>query len=257
MGILYHGSKVHNMKVIEPRESTHGNYVYATPVKALAIHFSKRCGDDLTYDIGHYTSKEGPWELVEKIPGAFEKMYSNDSSLYTISDDTFKDINTGFEEVVSEEPVDVISEEYYESVFDAIVKLEKEGLIKIYRYPNKPEGRPKDNSDIIDKWRFYKEKLGRTHDKYKFDRLFGLHPELMDKINELVLEFGLDFQYKEEDLIDILKRRVELQLHDLNHEQYIECSVTYISEVFPDLADEVAKIYENYKSRIKENNLTK
>lgn len=78
MGIVYHRSKKHGIKRLEPRKSTHGVYVYATPKKVLALNFSGRCGDDLTYDIGHFnTDKNGPWELVENIPGAFEKMFSN------------------------------------------------------------------------------------------------------------------------------------------------------------------------------------
>ena len=31
MGIVYHGSKEHGIKRVEPRKSTHGVYVYATP----------------------------------------------------------------------------------------------------------------------------------------------------------------------------------------------------------------------------------
>lgn len=98
MKFVYHGSKEHGIKRLEPRKSTHGVYVYATPEKALTLVFSGRCGDDLTYDIGHFdTDKNGPWELVENIPGAFEKMFSNSSSIYLLSGETFKDINTGFE----------------------------------------------------------------------------------------------------------------------------------------------------------------
>ena len=86
MGIVYHGSKEHGIKRLEPRRSTHGVYVYATPEKALALCFSSRCGDDYTYDIGKFgPDKTGPWELVENIPGAFEKMFSNDSSIYSFS----------------------------------------------------------------------------------------------------------------------------------------------------------------------------
>ena len=60
MGIVYHGSKEHEIKRLEPRKSTHGVYVYATPEKVLALNFSGRCGDDLTYDIGHFnTDKMG------------------------------------------------------------------------------------------------------------------------------------------------------------------------------------------------------
>ena len=50
MGVVYHGSKEHGLTRLEPRKSTHGKYVYATPEKVLAVHFSGRCGDDLTYD---------------------------------------------------------------------------------------------------------------------------------------------------------------------------------------------------------------
>ena len=55
MEIVYHGSKESGLKRLEPRKSTHGTYVYATPEKVLALHFSKRCGDDLVYDIGHFS----------------------------------------------------------------------------------------------------------------------------------------------------------------------------------------------------------
>ena len=43
MGIVYHGSKEHGIKRLEPRKSTHGVYVYATPEKVLALNFSGRC----------------------------------------------------------------------------------------------------------------------------------------------------------------------------------------------------------------------
>ena len=31
LGIVFHGSKEHGLKRLEPRNSTHGEYVYATP----------------------------------------------------------------------------------------------------------------------------------------------------------------------------------------------------------------------------------
>ena len=139
MWIVYHGSKEHGIKKLEPRKSTHGVYVYATPEKVLALNFSGRCGDDLTYDIGHFnTDQKGPLELVENIPGVFEKMFSNSSSIYSFSDETFKDIYTGFEDVVSEVGVDVVNEEYCENVYDGLLAAEREVLnnledSKIYR----------------------------------------------------------------------------------------------------------------------------
>ena len=251
MGMVYHGSKEHGLKRLEPRKSTHGVYVYATPEKVLALHFSGRCGDDLTYEIGHFgPDKNGPWELVENVPGAFEKMYSNRSSIYSFSDETFKDIHTGFEEVVSEEPVDVIEEEYCENVYEGLLKAEREGLIKIYRYPNKPEGLKKDGTYILDKWRYYRKAFNKEFTKAGFDRLVYLHPELLDQINELAQEFGYDYHYEREDLIDLFKFRVESQLIDLEHEQFVDCAYISICSTFPELKEKIDVIYNHYKEKL-------
>ena len=251
MGIVYHGSKEHGLKRLEPRKSTHGEYVYATPEKVLALHFSGRCGDDLTYSIGKFdTDNNGPWELVENIPGAFEKMYSNSSSIYSFSDETFKDIHTGFEEVVSEVGVDVINEEYCENVYEGLLNAEKEGLVKIYRYPNKPSSMKQDGSYILDRYKYYKEKLNIDVDKSKFDRLVYLHPELLDKINELSKEMGYNYYYEPEDLVDIFKSRAVRQLRDLDHEQYVECSYTSMCNSFPELKEKIDVIYDSYKDGI-------
>ncbi|MBE6504099.1 MAG: hypothetical protein E7Z76_07480 [Methanobrevibacter sp.] len=247
MGIVYHGSKEHGIKKLEPKKSTHGIYVYATPDKVLALNFSARCGDDLTYDIGHFdTAKDEPWELVENIPRAFEKMFSNSSSIYSFSDETFKNIHTGFEEVVSEVGVDVLNEEYCENVYEGLLEAEKAGLVKIYRYPNKPASFKQDGSDILDKWRFYKNKLNKEFKKDEFDRLVYLHPNLMQKINELAREFNYDYHYEPNDLIDIFNLRIQMQLYKPDHEQYIESAYISICNTFPELKSQLDILYENY-----------
>ena len=257
MGIVYHGSKEHGLKRLEPRKSTHGVYVYATPEKVLALHFSGRSGDDLTYDIGHFSNdKNGPWELVENIPGAFEKMYSNSSSIYSFSDETFKDIHTGFEEVVSEVGVDVLNEEYCENVYDGILQAERDGLVKIYRYPNKPEGFKQDGSDILDKWRMYKNRLNIQLSKNDFDRMVYLHPNLLSKINELAQEFNYDYHYDLNDLVEIFSDRIRRQLHDMDHEQYIDCYYIIICNAFPELKSQIDVLYDNYKNSISQEDKT-
>ena len=245
MGIVYHGSKTHGLKRLEPRKSTHGVYVYATPEKVLALNFSGRCGDDLTYYIGRFsTEKDEPWQLVENIPGAFDKMFSNSSSIYSFSDETFKDIHTGFTEVVSEVGVDVIKEEYCENVFDGLLKAEQEGLVKIYRYPNKPEGLKED--DILDKWRHYKVDFNKEFTKNEFDRLCYLHPNLLPKINKLAHEFGYDYYYEPNDLIDIFNDRIQRQLYDPEHEQYVDCAYISICSTFPEIKPQIDILYEEY-----------
>lgn len=256
MGIVYHGSKEHGIKRLEPRKSTHGVYVYATPEKVLALNFSGRCGDDLTYDIGR-TNKNSPWELVENIPGAFEKMFSNSSSIYSFSDETFKDIHTGFEEVVSEVGVDVLNEEYCENVYEGLLQAEREGLVKIYRYPSKPAWLKVDGSDILNKWRRYKNKMNKEFSKNEFDRLVYLHPNLLAKINELAQEFNYDYNYEPNDLIEIFNNRIQRQLYDMEHEQYIDCSYISICNVFPELKPQIDILYENYKNSINQEEIIK
>lgn len=247
MGVVYHGSKEHGLTRLEPRKSTHGKYVYATPEKVLAVHFSGRCGDDLTYDLGHFDSdRNGPWELVENIPGAFEKMYSNSSSIYTLSDETFVDMHTGFREVLSEEGVSVQSEELCPNVYEAIMQLEHEGLLKIYRYPNKPESFKRDGSDILDKMRHYKYDMGAKFNYHQFDRLAYLHPSLLPQINELAVEFGIDVHYEIVDLIDLFRDRVQRQLRNPDHEQFIDSSYISICRAYPELKPFVEEIYKNY-----------
>ena len=253
MGIVYHGSKEHNIKRLEPRKSTHGIYVYATPDKVLPLIFSGNGGGDLIYSLGRYNEND-PWELVERIPKAFDKVFSNSSSIYYLPDETFKDIKTGFKEVVSEVGVDVIKEEYIENVYDELLKAEKEGLLKIYRYPNKPETMKQDGSDILDQWRSYKNKLNREFNKNSFDRLVYLHPNLLDKINDLAKEFGYDYHYEPIDLIDIFKVRIDRQLYDLNHEQFIDSAYISICNVFHELKEDIDKLYEYYKKSINNDN---
>ena len=73
MSYVYHGSKTHGLTELEPRPSTHGTYVYATDDKSIAIIMSKRCGDDATYSLSR--NEKGGYDLVERIPGAFNKMF--------------------------------------------------------------------------------------------------------------------------------------------------------------------------------------
>ncbi len=68
-------------------------------------------------------------------------MFNNSFSIYTVDATTFKEINTGFDEVVSDVAVPVLKEEKYPSVYEALKKLEKEMaellqsmILKIYYF---------------------------------------------------------------------------------------------------------------------------
>ena len=125
MGISYHGSNIKGLKRIEPHQSTHGNYVYATKLKELAYIFSGKAGDDCTYTLFRNSDSE-PWQLVERVPDAFNVMYSGSAAIYTVSDTTFKDINTGFSELVSQTGVNINIEEDVNNIYDKITIIRKE-----------------------------------------------------------------------------------------------------------------------------------
>jgi len=229
MGELYHGSSTRGLTRLEPHKSTHGNYLYATKYKELAIIFSARCGDDCTYALYRNNNSE-PWTLVERIPEAFNTMFSNNASIYTLDDSTFKDINTGFSELVSNVGVNTISEEYIENVYDKIKELQKNGLIKLYTYPNKPKEIPNDNSDLIDK----EIKQNKSITRKSFERLILIHPNLMNKINQKLIELNLE-PFNKNDLINLFEEAILKQAIYPNYEQYLNSIVISISKTYPEL----------------------
>ena len=259
MGIVYHGSKTHGIKRLETHRAYHGDYLYATNDKTVALIMSGRAGDDLVYKIGRYNKNE-PYEIVELVPGALDKIYSNSSSIYTIPDDTFKDIHTGFEEVVSEEGVDVLGEEFIDNVYDALLKEQEKGLVKIYRYPNKPNDM--ENDYVIDKVKKGHQYNSEMYNSIRdFDKLFMLHPHLLNEINDMLLEFYGNgdeekresvLQYKVNDLVLIFDMFIQQQLHDMERECYIESAYIMINKTYPELKEQIEPLYRDYLEK-KEN----
>ena len=124
MQTLYHGSSQSDLTKLLPHQSTHGNFVYATKNKELAIIFSGMCGDDLTYTLFRNNDNE-PWQVVERIPGAFAKMFNNSSSIYTVPSLSFKNIHTGKmrEIMLIKTSADL---EYFKTMYGIETEIEKE-----------------------------------------------------------------------------------------------------------------------------------
>ena len=111
MGIVYHGSKEHGIKRLEPRKSTHGVYVYATPEKVLALNFSGRCGDDLTYDIGKFVySLDRDIVVMVKIYNDNINVYPNDT-IKAMEENLLENIKANFKHImVEQETIDIENE---------------------------------------------------------------------------------------------------------------------------------------------------
>ena len=235
MGKLYHGSNQKNLTRLEPNNSTHGKYVYATPYKELAMIFSARCGDDCVYALFR-NEKSDPWTIVERIPGALKTMFDCSSSIYTLDDTTFKDIHTGFSEVVSEVGVDITSEEQIDNLYEEIKKLAHQGKVKIYYYPNKPKEIPIDNSDLIEKHIAQNKRMNKPVTKESFERIILLHPNLIEKVNQKMEELKINEKpFQKEDLPGLFENAVIRQAMNSKQEQYLKSSLLLISKFYPEL----------------------
>ena len=183
MKYVYHGSSIANLKIIKTNESTHmKKWVYACSSKAISTIFLSPLGNDLYYSL----SGDGinyPVELVERKSGMFKEIFNCSGYIYKLDASNFKSGQTGWSsEVVSDKDEDVLEVEYIENVYDELIKLNKEGLIKLYLYPEKPNIIPQDNSDLIPKvikW----QKNG-----FDVNRFYKLYPELKNKFLQMLDE---------------------------------------------------------------------
>lgn len=241
MGRLYHGSTNDNIEVLEPRESTHGKYVYATPYKEIAVVFSAKAGDDLTFSFFR-NNQDGPWQLVERVPKAFDAMFNTKSFLYTVNDETFKDIHTGFAEVVSEVPVPTLSKEVIPNLFTKVDELVKEGKIEIYRYPKKHPDLPSNDIDLLNGELKRAKRKKRPVTKEALARLVLLHPNMMDLINEKMADVEGFEPFKKEDLLEIFEVFSKYQRERLDKEMFLQSAYTSLIELYPEFKDKLDSI---------------
>lgn len=241
MSYVYHGSHTSGLKKLIPHKSTHGNYVYATEDKTLPVIFSGVAGDDLVYSL--FRENKGSWQLVERVPECFSIIYNTSASVYTLESDSFKDIHTGFTEVVSETAVDVVQEEKIPNVYQELERLEKEGLIQIYHYPKRPESIPKDDLDLLERTIEYTKMNNGSVNKLTFERLLYLHPNLLKKVNETLSDMG-ELTYQKEELTDIFEKFIFKQMINPEEEFFLKSSMLQISKTYPDLTNDLKQKIE-------------
>ena len=179
MNYVYHGSTIPNLKTIKKHSSTHQKeWVYATPLKELAIMFISTRGGDLYYDLSGNGIDE-PITLVERKPGMFKNIYNCEGYIYKLNAENFKAGLTNWSgEVVSDRDEKIISCEHINNIYEELLKLNREKRIKLYLYPNRPEYIPIDNSDLIPKVISWENK------GFGIDEFFRLYPELQERFRE-------------------------------------------------------------------------
>ncbi len=175
---VYHSSKVQGLKIIKPRISTHRNcWVYAMEKPEYCSVFLSEHGN-LINQIGF---RNGIPYIAERFEGSLEYSYKDKiGSIYTLDGTDFKAGMTSFKyEVICDHACEVISEEKIENCLEKILRLELEGKIEIYRYPNLPQGLPPDKSDLIE---YVVSRLLENPKSIILEEVKKFHPDILDEI---------------------------------------------------------------------------
>ena len=132
---LYHTSTIPNLKIIEPRISTHGkSYVYATSSLEFSLFFG---GKEMAggFD-GIYGIKDNIPFFYEAYKGALKRIFDNAVCyIYEVDPSTFVAGKTTFSgELVSESPVKILNCKKVNNVYNYIQELNSQSKIKLHYF---------------------------------------------------------------------------------------------------------------------------
>lgn len=183
---VYHASKHKGLKRLRPVLSTHGKaYVYATKDLATSALFLSGLGGDFTCAIGRDRQTQKIY-VCERFEGAFDLRYAQQSGvIYRVPKTTFLEGQTPWEEeVVSACEVVPVKALHIDDVKAFLLALEKEGAIKIVYYPEKIDGIPEDDGDLIERAVMW----SKTNYDQVYVQLKQYHPRLvpifLERINK-------------------------------------------------------------------------
>ena len=179
--VLYHGSSKQNLGILNPKESGHKQqYVYVVSEEAFAAIFINRPGGSLVASFGRL--KDGTPYFCERKKGIFEKNYTNKKgSIYLVNKSKFKNkANLWKEEFITKGPIKPIEEIKIEDLKKHLLKLEKEGKIKIILFKDRKKYFPKIDEEIL-------ETAKKLIEKYGFKKILPSlkkhQPKIIDLIN--------------------------------------------------------------------------
>lgn len=178
--IVYHGSPNGNIEYLTACKSTHQKEcIYATDNKTVALLFMGKGNGDLDTRI---STVDGKLELLERRKGVFETLYNHDGYLYELDGSTFShyDYLWSLEVISFEKKIEPLKKTYFKNIWEEILKEEKKGNIKIYRYPDRPNNVPLDNSDLIDKFiSFDNQGLAGA-----LEHMLSIYPEFKNEVSK-------------------------------------------------------------------------
>jgi hypothetical protein len=181
--LVYHASSVQGLTRLLPSESTHGRWVYAVRDEVLAACFLSTLGGDLTCAIGRDRATRTPY-LCERYAGAFEQRYAGTSgSIYRLNRAGFLTGRTPWEEeVVCPDAVGVRDEIRIDDAAEWLEALEEADRLLLVRYPERIDGIPDDDSDLIERAVVWRRQFGED----VLDGFATYHPSLLPRIRRAI-----------------------------------------------------------------------
>ncbi len=187
--LIYRGCKEKGLKVMEPRLVNHGEaFVYGTTDMIEAIIYSVK-GGNLNYTNIYGYDDDNSRCLIERKANCLEDIFNVEGRYYILDDKDFKkhdEVGVGNNEYVSTKPVKVLKEVLVSNVWNYLKELEKNGKLKIYRYPSRPNLYPADDSDLIECAISMYLNNGDLEGSFAF--LEKYHPELKER-NDKIKDF--------------------------------------------------------------------
>jgi hypothetical protein len=144
-------------------------------------------GGDLTCSVGRDTETGKPY-ICERFEGAFALRYEGaKGSIYVLPGLKFVSGKTPWEEeVVCDEPVVPIREIQVENAQDYLLTLANEGRLIVKFYPERIDGIPEDDEDLVYRAAIWHKRLG---DKV-IERIEQYQPHLVDRVLQAIEESG-------------------------------------------------------------------
>ncbi len=181
---VYHCSHIGSLRKIIPSRSTHGEkWIYATRDVPMSAVFLSGRGGDFTCCVGRDHNSNLAF-ICERFEGAFEYRYRSVSgSIYTLNGDDFISGMTDWEEeLVSAKEQKVLEGVEIDDSTRYLLNLEKEGIMIIKKYPDKIDGIPADDEDLVERAVVWLGKFGEG--VIKQVKMF--HPNLVERVKEAI-----------------------------------------------------------------------
>lgn len=225
--MIYHGSTIQNLKIIEPKESTQkGSYVYGTPnmITAAIFAIAQRTGKPFP---PLCRLKPGHQSMAERFENQFASLENMPISIYELEEKNFKSFkdnpsghSSGDEIELRAEGAQSIKKEIK---IDNVLEFLRNNGVTLYEYKDREKvGIPKSNKYFIKGiFTTYLWKIeGRTIEDFKrgeihletYKKELPEFSELIDEIKNIVIKLS------EEESVEFIKNIYNSETDTFNKE---------------------------------------